>query len=72
MVINIMIYKIGKETDVRTIVGIDDKIYSEGTGLSTTSAIKGRAMELETLESVIRHLGRIQQNLLNDVERGII
>ena len=45
MVINIMIYKIGKETDVRTIVGIDDKIYSEGTGLSTTSAIKGRAME---------------------------
>lgn len=72
MKIDIMIYEVGNVTDVRTIAYVGDKIYGDSTHLMTTErkSDKKRAMELEILESVKRHLDRIQQNLLTDVEKG--
>ena len=70
MKINIQIRKTGNITDVRTIVDISDKIYSDGTGITTIATTKSRALELEILESVKRHIVGIQKNLLNDVEKG--
>lgn len=68
MKINISIRKIDKSTDVRTIVDIGGKIYSDGTGLTTMGAMKGRALELEILESIKGHITGIQLNIQKKVE----
>ncbi len=72
MKIDIMLLNMGapKHTDVRTVVDIDGKIYSEGTGISTPSPkTKPLSLELEILESVKRHIITIQENILAERAR---
>jgi hypothetical protein len=67
MKIKVNIRETGNITDVRTIVDIGGKIYSDGTGLTTMATVRGRARELEILENVKRHITIIQANILKEV-----
>ncbi len=65
MKIDIMIYEVDNITDVRTIVYVGDRIYSDGTGITSTT-VKGKGLELEILESIKRHIITIQENILKE------
>jgi len=50
-------------TDVRTIVDVDDKLYSQSTGVMITTDNFKNSMNIEILETVKRHIERIQRDM---------
>lgn len=66
MRIKIEIIKIGMHANVVTRVGTEDNEYKTATMLSSSDHQKFKqGFELEVLESVRRHLGAIQKEILN-------
>ena len=69
MKITIGIDRVEGKANVVTIVDIDGKKYTDGNVvISGSSKMSDMALELEILESVKRHIIRIQEDILKEVK----